>query len=220
MFKRGESIFLVFKKAVFPRYCVVCGDEGSLLCEPCKMRWTDVPIEISGHRHVFSFAYADPVVRGLLCAWKYAYDWSAWDTLREKLETVVPVIESYIQATKIDTITYVPLHPVKACQRGFDQAQVIAQWIGDQTGVPVKPLLARTIYTKQQAQQTMQKRQEMLAKNPFILCDDRAKRVLLVDDVWTTGSTMQAAVHCLKKGNIDVWKYTLAKGLMRWAIHR
>ncbi len=198
--------------AVFPRFCVSCRREGSLLCVPCKMRWNDVPIAMSGKRHVFSFAYADPIARALICAWKYAYDWSAWDLLREKLDAAAPVIESFVHATKIDAITYVPLHPIKTCQRGFDQAEVVAQWVRDQVGVPVRQLLARTMYTKQQARQTTQKRRELIKKNPFMLSNVEVERVLLVDDVWTTGSTMQAAGACLRKGGVDVWRYTLAKG--------
>ena len=212
MKQRGESVFSFLVDAIFPRFCVSCHREGTLLCTACERSWNDVPIRMIGRRHVSAFAYADPMARSLLCAWKYAYDGSAWGILQRRLMTSEAVLRAFIQAVRIDTITYVPLHPVKLCQRGFDQAEEIAHWIGSIVDRPVDSLLQRVRYTKTQASKPVANRRLLTKHNPFTASSTDAKRVLLVDDVWTTGSTMRCAARALRQAGAEVWYYTLAKG--------
>ncbi|MBT4857164.1 ComF family protein [Candidatus Uhrbacteria bacterium] len=203
-----------FVRAVFPRFCVGCRVEGSLLCGDCRSDWLDVPIHLSGKRHVFSFLYADPIARSLMCAWKYSYDWSAWDLLKEKMEIAIPVLSSFVGAAGIDVVTYVPLHRVKKNRRGFDQAKEIAQWLAVKLDLEMRSILVRAKYTKAQARQSNIQRKRSLKDSPFMSRNQRKEeKVLLIDDVWTTGSTMYAASKVIYKGGASrVWYYTLAKG--------
>lgn len=208
---------LLFQQAVealFPRFCVGCGCEGALLCLMCQVQWNKVPIHVDGKRHLFSFAYADAIARSLLCAWKYQYDRSAWEVLQKKMTEGRLVLKSFVQAAQIDVITPVSLHPMKRCLRGFDQAQVIAQELARQTNVSYQSLLQRKRFTRAQAKKGTGERRKFLRSQPFVLAqkDLREKHILLVDDVWTTGSTMRAAARVLRGAGAQVFYYTLAKG--------
>lgn len=105
-------------------------------------------------------------------------------------------------ATTYDYLTYIPLHPLKLRQRGFNQCQVIANQLGALWQLPVAPLLERTIYLSPQAQVKDQLQRQTRVKGIF-KTDTHAKkliegkRILLFDDVWTTGATWSEAQRVL-----------------------
>ncbi|WCN39658.1 ComF family protein [Aneurinibacillus uraniidurans] len=100
----------------------------------------------------------------------------------------------------IDVITYMPLHEERLVERTFNQAEELAGLLGMRTGVPVCRLLTRTQATEKQS---MKGRADRLAalQNVFapIPADRSFQRVLLVDDVYTTGSTMEAAACAIRQ---------------------
>jgi len=97
----------------------------------------------------------------------------------------------------------VPLHPARQRERGFNQASLLAELLSAQTSIPVKPLLERTRYTTTQTALDRSERMENL-HNAFRLrknADVRGWRVLLVDDVLTTGSTLNECARILKRAS-------------------
>lgn len=102
----------------------------------------------------------------------------------------------------VDCITSVPIHPKRLRERGFNQAQVIAQTLAELVGLPYQDLLIRKVHGIHQA--SIQSRDERLnhvtnhfAFNSF-LTSLPPKTVLLVDDVFTTGSTLNECARVLK----------------------
>lgn len=102
----------------------------------------------------------------------------------------------------VDLLLPVPLHPAKKRQRGYNQSEWIAEGIRSLTGIPIDTTsLSRT---KKTESQTGKKRQER-ARNVegiFRLNDTEAlenKHILLIDDVITTGSTLNACAEVIKK---------------------
>ncbi len=95
----------------------------------------------------------------------------------------------------IDIILSVPLHKRKLADREFNQADLLAQGLSEETNVPWSgDLLSRTVYTETQTKKTRAERWENVAgtfkvNKPEFLAD---KHILLVDDVVTTGTTLQA----------------------------
>lgn len=100
----------------------------------------------------------------------------------------------------IDMIVPVPLHPKKEAARGFNQAAVIAHGIGEVLDIPVNEhLLKRTRFTESQ---TKKSREERLLnmEGAFALtnpADAAGKHILLIDDVLTTGATLEACAKAL-----------------------
>src|ERR1035437_7246159 len=116
-----------------------------------------------------------------------------------------------------DMIVPVPLHPTKQREREFNQAERLADRLGAATQMPVnKGLLRRVVGTRTQA---LLKRPERLAnvRNAFAMRDGQrlnGERIVVVDDVITTGATTSACAKVLKSagaGEVCVW--TLARGI-------
>lgn len=114
----------------------------------------------------------------------------------------------------VDCILPVPLHPEKARRRGFNQSEVIAKGIASSLSLPCPAhLLIRNQHTETQTKKSRYDRWQNVA-SVFETPDPRAlegKSVLLVDDVVTTGSTLEAcAQKLLEIPGVRIWVATLA----------
>ena len=99
-------------------------------------------------------------------------------------------------------ITNVPLHKRKLKQRGFDQTDILAKKLAKKLDLTYTPLLKRIKHTKAQAQLDKQARSKNL-DNAFVAIKQNQKNtVLLIDDVTTTGATLDAAAQALKTAGI------------------
>lgn len=95
----------------------------------------------------------------------------------------------------IDVVTWAPTSPRRRRERGFDQAELIARTVARQLGVPAKRLLDR----RDDAHQTGRTRLQRLAGPRFVARPDvEGRRVLVIDDVVTTGATLRSAARALE----------------------
>ena len=101
----------------------------------------------------------------------------------------------------VDAIVPVPLHPRRYAERGFNQARLLADILGQKIGRPVVDLLKRDRYTLQQAKLSREERQ-LNVHHAFLNSNFNANAVLLVDDVFTTGATMQECARVLKASGV------------------
>ena len=100
----------------------------------------------------------------------------------------------------IDMLVPVPLHPKKYHQRGFNQAQVISKGIGNALNKPVENSnLIRTIHTSSQTRKSRYDRWENVRDAFTVNRPEKlmGKHLLLVDDVLTTGATLEACATVL-----------------------
>lgn len=115
----------------------------------------------------------------------------------------------------IDLIVPVPLHWRRRRKRGYNQAEIVARHLGELTGIPVeKRLVIRKKYTKPQKTLNNKERVRNL-KDVFEVRKTavRQKNILLVDDIYTTGSTIDAVSRVLlEKGHNKVWFLTISIG--------
>ena len=115
---------------------------------------------------------------------------------------------------RFDVIVPVPLHPTRQRERGFNQASLLAELLSPEISVPSKPLLERIRHTTTQTALDRAERMKNL-HNAFRLrkrVNVRDLRVLLVDDVLTTGSTLSECARVLKRaGAISVHAVTAAR---------
>lgn len=121
-----------------------------------------------------------------------------------------------LERWKPDVIIPVPLHWRRYRKRGYNQAEVLAKEVGALTGIPVDTtLVQRKRYTRPQKKLGRNQRSRNL-KDAFFLSaqvPETWKRVLIVDDIYTTGSTIDAIAKILKeKGIRKVWFLTISIG--------
>jgi competence protein ComFC len=109
------------------------------------------------------------------------------------------VLSDHILATA-DAITPVPLYWWKRLRRGYDQAYLLACIMSRETGIAQRSILKRTKNTRTQTRLDEQKRKQNV-QNAFTVCKNsiKDKKVILVDDVLTTGATMNECARVLKE---------------------
>lgn len=114
-----------------------------------------------------------------------------------------------------DLITWVPLSRKSLRRRGFDQARRLAETVGGQLSLPVCPTLQKVRHTRRQSRldTPAQRRANVLgAYAPRPDTGVRGRRVLLVDDVVTSGATLSACAEELRRAGVaHVWCLTLAQ---------
>lgn len=122
-----------------------------------------------------------------------------------------------LRQQKWDYIVPVPLHPAKKRQREFNQAERLATFLSAAAGIPMDTtLLKRVTWTQTQTKLSRDKRAENM-RDAFTMRKRRklnGERILLFDDVFTTGATTNACAEVLLEagaGEIGVW--TVARGL-------
>lgn len=193
-------------------FCAKCsqpfpGDiTGSFTCANCADRLLHFGAAVSAYR-------SRSVVRELIHAFKYnrqlylRHQLGRW--LAETLE------DPRLAGRSFDFIVPVPLHPARERERGFNQAELLATALQRRSGLPVRKVLQRTRYTTTQTQFDRSERMENL-RGAFRLrrgSNVQDLRVLLVDDVLTTGSTLSECASVLHQaGALSIHAATVARG--------
>ena len=132
--------------------------------------------------------------------------------LRAFLQSAVPALRN----GGWDGVVSTPLHPVKFRERGFNQSDLLALCLAEQLRVPlINNVLSRVKFT--QPQSTLPKSGRLVnVKGAFQANRDiclSGKNLILVDDVMTTGATVNSCAGALKKaGSLKVAVWTLARG--------
>jgi len=211
---------------IFPPKCGGCGQSGQWLCAACRSQIHYVKLQASDERpphawgdtavqRIHSVAWYDEPLRSAIHSFKY----KGQKTLRKPLaEILMKQWETYRQP--IDLIVAVPLHPNREKERGYNQSQLLADEFSRAARIPAsRNGLRRTRHTLPQVSLTMQERwqnvRDAFEGNPDALT---GKRVLLVDDVCTTGATLEACGRAaLAAGARSVWAITVARPKDPWS---
>jgi competence protein ComFC len=225
---------------LYPSVCTICGSSiraGEYLCDQCETKAVRIvapfcekcsePFEgaITGaftcancaHRTIYFNAAVAAyrgrgIVRQIIHEFKYARQIHLRHLVARWLHAALD--DERLCGRRFDVIVPVPLHPTRQRERGFNQASLLAELLSAQTSIPAKPVLERIRYTTTQTALDRAERMENL-HNAFRLrknADVRGLRVLLVDDVLTTGSTLNECARVLKRaGAFSVHAATAAR---------
>jgi ComF family protein len=156
----------------------------------------------------YSFGAYNATLRKLIHLFKYGKVESLAGPLSKFLVTAIPL------EAQFDVVLAMPMHWRKQWQRGFNQAQLLAQPIAKRYGLKVSSHLRRSRYTKAQAGLNEKQRRDNLKGSFRVKRPEQIAgvRVLLIDDVFTTGATLRAAAEALKAaGAAHVTALTLAR---------
>ncbi|PDW04486.1 ComF family protein [Candidatus Viridilinea mediisalina] len=196
---------------IFPEQCVICGWAGGLICKPCRSRLEPYPLAPTPvGLDAMSVAWLyDREVRHAIHALKYQRQQRVALALADALA-------DGLTAPPGEALIPVPLHPRRLAERGFNQAEVLARRLAWRWHLPVRAEgLVRARETGHQAQLGQKERQSNVA-GAFVWQAPRPPpaRVLLVDDVLTTGATLIACANALRAvGTREVRAVALARSL-------
>ncbi len=214
---------------VAPHTCILCGTEGSLLCDWCLPdAWSAVPTRCyrcfvhnsdssvcqkcqrtTILKHVFVASEYDDAAKELVHALKFGVKRQAAEIMAEFMAEQMPFMD------ETTLVVPVPTASSRARQRGFDQAELIAKALAQGKKLTYIKCLNRLGQTRQVGSQKKQ-REEQLIDSFWVSKTDRiqGKKILLVDDVLTTGASLDAAARALKKSGaktIDAAVFAQAK---------
>ena len=187
--------------------CNRCGTPvtaGVIPCQQCKNN----PLEyIDGIRSATSFD--DNPIRPAIHSLKYRNHRAVVSTLTNFL------VETYRRFHLVaDVIVPVPLHASRLRERGYNQSELLAKKMGEVIDMPLNTsTLQRIRPTRSQMTLGINERRHNVAEAfACVNFDLSGRKILLIDDVCTTGSTLDACASTLKKNGADaVWGLTLAK---------
>ncbi|MCR4586530.1 MAG: ComF family protein [Lachnospiraceae bacterium] len=189
-------------------WCLKCGapiaDEGESYCASCKIR---------GHLFTAGRAlYEYPSVRTSIYRFKYSGRAEYAEFYGREMALK---LKNQLEKWKPDGLIPIPLYKGRERLRGYNQAERLARAIGRYCAVPVfDRLVFRRHKTRPMKELNVKERQNNL-KGAFIIPQDVVKlnRIVLVDDIYTTGATMDSVAGLLlEKGVREVYTLTLAIG--------
>jgi ComF family protein len=196
---------------LLPQRCVVCGLGGMQLCPRCSARLPriDAPLcercgaptawpvrrchECAGRRLAFASARAavfyDDAVRALVAAWKER-------ALRRLADAAAELVLEVVRAPTVDMLTFVPPEPDRGLRRGHHPPQRLAEALAARWELPLARLLCRRAGKRQRGLSLADRRRNIAGA---FTAKGSPPDVVLIDDVFTSGATANAAASALRK---------------------
>ena len=226
-----NNLWTSFYEALFPRHCLSCQQEGSWLCSKCQkkipyLKTFSCPFcqttttkgescsfcrpqhSLTGTLSACSF---QSPIKELIHRLKYQKTRELYQLLTKIL--IKGTIKRLPEGKKL--IVPIPLHPSQLKRRGFNQAELLVQELAQRLKIPCNSkILKRIKNTRSQTKLNRQERLENL-KDAFALdqkMDLKNISILLVDDVSTTGITLDQAAQTLNQAQPkQIWGVVVAK---------
>ncbi|HCQ30644.1 MAG TPA: hypothetical protein DIU39_10180 [Flavobacteriales bacterium] len=218
MLKQLKQISYAFAHVLYPRTCFGCGtallQNEQLICERCLLQMPETGfLDVSDNRiekifwgrteieqaaAVFRFSKGG-IVQKLIHQVKYKKQKELGVFLGEIMGIAMSKSNRW---TNFDYIIPVPLHPKKEKIRGYNQSLLLAEGIAKHiTGEVLNDNLVRNIFTETQTKKSRLERWKNTS-DIFVLNNPKQinqKHILLIDDIITTGSTLEACINALKQ---------------------
>ena len=195
---------------VFPEICLGCGADDTLFCKNCldsiSIRdRTDAHENLAISEHIdniwISTDYGSEIIHKLVAAAKFHGSKQACRILGEIVYNFWTKlnISDFYSGEEIYLVP-LPLHIRRRLERGYNQSELIAKAIADRFGLDVMNILKRNRYTSRQLKLDAKGRHENV-KNCFVTKGiiNKNKRYIIIDDVVTTGSTLNDAARALRQ---------------------
>jgi ComF family protein len=205
-----------------PPVCEVCGEpfdpraQAALKCAQCRR----------GGPRAFSLARSAAYYEGPLAAAIRRFKYHGQLVLARPLgalmvDTLRDGPASDLHPETVDVVCAVPLHESRRRERGFNQSEVLAEAVGEAIGKPLRPLLERTRPTLPQVDLPAASRVANVrgAFAPRLQEVISGRRVLLIDDLFTTGATLRECARVVRRaGAEEVRILALARPVPGWRL--
>lgn len=231
--RRQSRWFLWLRRGLdvlFPPRCVSCSRLGTWFCRDCQASVEPIPAPIcdrcgqsTGSGDLCSRCRIEPIrlegIRSVAIhggALQQAIHDFKYERRRELADTLGQMLYDYWRMLDlhVDLVLSVPLHPDRQKERGFNQSGLLAAVLSAHAQLPLdESHLVRTRATAPQVGLATQER-EVNVQGAFEWTGDDLEgvRVLLVDDVCTTGATLEACAQPLRsRGANSIWALTLTR---------
>lgn len=215
---------------LFPKCCLGCGRFGKYFCDRCREVIKTIATNearcpmcgkpaIDGVTHprcqtrysldgLISYFHYEGVIRQAVKTLKYR----CVSDLAFEFVSLTPAPHAS-RATSC-VLVPIPLHRSRFMERGFNQAEVLGRLVAEQLHIPVCTDILKRV-KKTVPQVSMKKREARLANMQGVFAvryTSVSERVVLFDDVFTTGATMRSAANALKRAGAKyVWAVTMAR---------
>ena len=206
---------------LFPGDCPICGKHQTFyslpICEKCKksiLSGKTLPAVSSSHLpEIWSCLPYEGAIRECIKQFKYSGQKQIVGFFKELTQHFFD--EKNISNKNFDLVIPIPIHLIRRLSRGYNQSELIAKILSDLSSVPFsRSELIKTKNTKPQIKLSKKDRVKNLKGSFLVPCPHRVtgKSILLVDDVMTTGTTLETcAKELLKAGARKVYGFTLAR---------
>lgn len=206
--KTLKIIYKALLDIIYPleNRCIICGvDEYVGLCPLCNSKIK----RAKSVDNVITYGFYGDVLKELILQFKYHKNFTAGDILSDFL--VELILQNNIKA---DIICYVPMTKKSKRKRGFNQCELIANYIGDKFNIPVSNSIKKIISTVEQKTLSKDERSKNI-EGAFSIENSKeffSKDIILIDDVITTGATINECIKILKRVGVKkITVLTIAK---------
>ena len=215
-------------RILYPRRCPVCQiivTEKGYVCRECKQQLPYIKeprckkcgksLDSEVQEYCFDCTKGHHVFDKGIALWQYTKSMKQsihrfkYDNKREYadfyIEEILKHYGTWIESLQVDAIIPVPLHRSKQRSRGFNQAELLAKGIGKALQIPVEAKVVER-YRKTKVQNVLNDTERKYnVKKAFKIAGNvvKLKKVLLVDDIYTTGSTIDAIAEVLKEAGVE-----------------
>lgn len=198
-------------ETIFPNSCVICGEfvsPSKILCRDCEEKLMEGPIPLVEKTKwctVYFYGRYESILRDVILAYKNAGHWRLHEILAR---TLTETIRRY--NVSFSTLTWVPSSFKALEERGFDTMGMIAKAVSKALNVECVPLIDSTSSTNKRGM-TRKERIESV-REAFVIRKKTKGSVALIDDVYTTGSTIQECSKLLLQAGADrIVAYCIAR---------
>ena len=191
----------------FPERCPYCNKiiyHGELSCEDCSRGLIRHPIErdaVGGYRTISAVPYTEPYENGV---WELKFR-GAIQFAPQLAGVMAIAIKTGFAKENFDVITYVPLHKIRQKERGYNQSELLAKELSYLLELPLEDLLTKIKNNPPQHSTKASQRGDNV-KNAYRIVDPKSvegRKILLIDDIITTGNTLGECARMLRLSGAD-----------------
>ena len=217
-----KFLYKEIDRLIFPPCCLICGKlTNKILCNECKNGLYEKAIfkvednknkDLYFEKHIYIFLYKDKI-RNLILDYKFndkSYLYKLFSKIIIKNEKICGILKKY------DIIVPVPIHKKRKKQRGYNQSDLVAKQIAYEIASleyenkiieKAKNTLPQSSLNKKQREENVKNVYKIVNKEKII-----NKKIIIFDDIYTTGSTANAIAKLLKEnGAKEILVLTIAK---------